>query len=172
MLGFVYLVQNCGFFILPILAYAKYNKVLLFFIMTTMLENNFNSNKIIIIILIMIIIIISAYVVRPFHTIIRPTFMNLYCCCFFFVQVDLKCSTAAEGPTYYRECLAKVGEIRQRPNRLEVGDRVSVCLEADVVQAMAQGHGGWQSSMADVSNARIYPTLRPVSNVELYMCRI
>ena len=73
--------------------------------------------------------------------------------------MDLKCSTAAEGPTYYRECLAKAGEIRQRPNRLEVGDRVSVCLEADVVQAMAQGHGGWQSSMADVSNARIYPIL-------------
>lgn len=64
-------------------------------------------------------------------------------------KVDLKCSTAAEGPTYYRECLAKVGEIRQRPNRLGVGDRVSVCLEADVVQALAQGHGGWQSSMAD-----------------------
>lgn len=64
-------------------------------------------------------------------------------------KVDLKCSTAAEGPTYYRECLAKAGEIRQRPNRLKVGDRVSVCLEADVVQAMAEGHGGWQSSMAD-----------------------
>ena len=28
-----------------------------------------------------------------------------------------------------------------------------------MVQAMAQGHGGWQSSMADVSNARIYPIL-------------
>ena len=28
-----------------------------------------------------------------------------------------------------------------------------------MVQAMAQGHGGWQSSMADVSNTRIYPIL-------------
>ena len=72
-------------------------------------------------------------------------------------QVDLKCSTTAVGPSYYRECLAKVGEIRQRPNRLVVGDRVSVCLEADVVRAMAQGHGGWQNSMADVSKTRIYP---------------
>ncbi|KAJ7358991.1 E3 ubiquitin-protein ligase mib2 [Desmophyllum pertusum] len=64
-------------------------------------------------------------------------------------SVDLKCTTPANGPSYYRECLAKVGEKRQRAaNRLKIGERVSVCLEAEVLKAMSQGHGGWIDSMA------------------------
>lgn len=65
-------------------------------------------------------------------------------------SVDLKCSVAATGATYYRECLAKVGETYRRPEscRLKVGDRVTVCLEADVLRAMSDGHGGWQADMA------------------------
>ncbi|KAL9962406.1 hypothetical protein ACROYT_G031507 [Oculina patagonica] len=65
-------------------------------------------------------------------------------------SVDLKCITPANGPTYYRECLAKVGEKRQQANanRLQVGDRVTVCLEAEVLKAMSQGHGGWIDDMA------------------------
>lgn len=67
--------------------------------------------------------------------------------------MDLKCSTTATGPSYYRECLAKVGEIRRRPdtNRLVVGDRVSVCLDPDVLQAMSRGHGGWVDDMVQVN---------------------
>jgi len=68
--------------------------------------------------------------------------------------VDLKCVNPANGPSYYRECLAKVGEKRQLAqadaNRLRVGDRVSVCLDAEVLKAMAQGHGGWIDDMAQV----------------------
>ena len=67
--------------------------------------------------------------------------------------MDLKCATTATGPPYYRECLPKVGEIRRRPdgNRLRVGDRVSVCLDAEVIKAMAAGHGGWVDNMEQVS---------------------
>lgn len=62
--------------------------------------------------------------------------------------------TPANGPSYYRDCLAKVGEMRQLAqadaNRLRVGDHVSVCLDAEVLKAMAQGHGGWIDDMAEV----------------------
>ena len=68
------------------------------------------------------------------------------------LKVDLKCVTPANGPSYYRESLAKVGENRQRADadRLRVGDRVSVCLDAEVLKDMAQGHGGWIDDMAKV----------------------
>ena len=69
-----------------------------------------------------------------------------------FSKVDLKCSSPAVGPPYYRECLAKLKENR-RPldsNRLRVGDRVSVCLDAEVLRAMSVGHGGWVDDMAEV----------------------
>ena len=68
------------------------------------------------------------------------------------LKVDLKCTTPANGPSYYRECLAKVREKRQRAdaNRLKVGDRVSICLEAEVLKTMSQGHGGWIDDMAKV----------------------
>ena len=58
------------------------------------------------------------------------------------------------GPSYYPECLANIGEIRSRPdaNRLSVGDRVSVCLDAEVLKAMSEGHGGWVDDMEQVSN--------------------
>ena len=59
--------------------------------------------------------------------------------------MDLKCVTPANGPSYYRDCLAQAGA-----NRLRVGHRVSVCLDAEVLKAMAQGHGGWIDDMAEV----------------------
>lgn len=75
--------------------------------------------------------------------------------------MDLKCTTPATGPSYYRECLAKVGETRRRPtdtNRLKVGDRVSVCLDAEVLKAMSTGHGGWIDDMAQVrSIVQLFP---------------
>lgn len=76
-------------------------------------------------------------------------FKPFFCLLF---KVDLKCSVSATGPTYYRECLPKVGEIKRQPNanRLQVGDRVSVCLDADVLKAMSAGHGGWIDEMARV----------------------
>ena len=69
-----------------------------------------------------------------------------------FSKVDLKCSSPVIGPPYYRECLAKFGENRRRldSSRLRVGDRVSVCLDAEVLRAMSAGHGGWVDDMAKV----------------------
>ena len=78
--------------------------------------------------------------------------------------MDLKCVTPANGPSYYRDCLAKVGERRELAqagaNRLQVGDRVSVCLDAGVLEAMAQGHGGWVDDMAQVGELYVptFPT--------------
>ena len=72
--------------------------------------------------------------------------------------------TPANGPSYYRDCLAKVGEMRQLAqagaNRLWVGDRVSVCLDVEVLKAMAQGHGGWIDDMAEVRELYVpsFPT--------------
>ena len=77
-----------------------------------------------------------------------------YVICFVYAlsKVDLKCTTTANGPYYYRECLAKVGDKRltRDTNRLRVGDRVSVCLDAEVLKAMSQGHGGWVDNMEQV----------------------
>ena len=60
-----------------------------------------------------------------------------------FFKVDLKCVTSANGPYYYRDCLAKAGA-----NRLQVGDRVSVCLDVEVLDAI--GYGTWIDDMAVV----------------------
>ena len=78
--------------------------------------------------------------------------------------MDLKCVNPANGPFYYQDCLAKVGEKQllaaAGANRLRVGDRVSVCLDAEVLKAMAQGHGGWIDNMAEVRQLS-FPTLLP-----------
>ena len=78
--------------------------------------------------------------------------------------MDLKCVNPANGPFYYQDCLAKVGEKQllaaAGANRLRVGDRVSVCLDAEVLKAMAQGHGGWIDNMAEVRQL-FFPTLPP-----------
>ena len=68
--------------------------------------------------------------------------------------MDLKCVTPANGPSYYRDCLAKVGEKQQLAkagaNQLRVGDRVSMCLDAEELKALAKRHGGWIDDMAEV----------------------
>ena len=85
--------------------------------------------------------------------------------------MDLKCVTPANGPFYYRDCLAKVGENRQlaQANRLRVGDRVSVCLDAEVLKAMAQGHGGWIDDMAEVRE--LYVPTTP-THFQLFQCHL
>ena len=79
--------------------------------------------------------------------------------------MDLKCVNTANGPSYYRDCLAKVGEKRQLAqadaNRLRVGDRVSVCLDEEVLKAMAQGHGGWIDDMAKVRELHVSTSSAP-----------
>ena len=88
------------------------------------------------------------------HTLEKFHYIRFLKCllCLLFSKVDLKCSSPAVGPPYYRECLAKLKENR-RPldsNGLRVGDRVSVCLDAEVLRAMSVGHGGWVDGMAEV----------------------
>ena len=78
------------------------------------------------------------------------SFDNTYVICFVyaFSKVDLKCTTPANGPSYYRECLAKVGD-KQLPltNKLRVGDRVSVFFCDEMLQ---QEYGWWEDDMKQV----------------------
>ena len=72
--------------------------------------------------------------------------------------------TPANGPSYYRDCLAKVGEMRQLAQegayRLRVGDRVSVCLDVEDLKPMAQGHGSWIDDVGEVRELYVpsFPT--------------
>ena len=90
--------------------------------------------------------------------------------------MDLKCVNPANGPSYYCDCLAKVGEKRQLDqadaNRLRVGDRVSVCLDAEVLKAMAQGHGGWIDDMEKVRELYVSTSSAPFLffSVFLFYC--
>ena len=88
------------------------------------------------------------------NTSLIHSFDNTYVICFVYAlsKVDLKCTTPANGPSYYRECLAKAGDkqLQEDTNRLRVGDRVSVCLDAEVLKAMSEGHGGWVDGMEQV----------------------
>ncbi|XP_030843124.1 E3 ubiquitin-protein ligase MIB2 [Strongylocentrotus purpuratus] len=58
-------------------------------------------------------------------------------------KVDIKCLKATSGYAYYKDHLPKFGEF----NALEIGDRVVVKLDKDVLKPLQENHGGWVSGM-------------------------
>eukprot|EP00057_Strongylocentrotus_purpuratus_P031361 XP_784379.3 PREDICTED: E3 ubiquitin-protein ligase MIB2 isoform X1 [Strongylocentrotus purpuratus] len=58
-------------------------------------------------------------------------------------KVDIKCLKATSGLAYYKDHLPKFGEL----TALEIGDRVVVKLDKDVLQPLQKNHGGWVSGM-------------------------
>ncbi|XP_021361019.1 E3 ubiquitin-protein ligase MIB2-like isoform X2 [Mizuhopecten yessoensis] len=70
-------------------------------------------------------------------------------------KVDLKYISAANGPSYYKEHLPVLGEFPDIVTsggvqcQFKVGDKVKVDLEADILKAMQEGHGGWNPRMAE-----------------------
>ncbi|XP_050439375.1 E3 ubiquitin-protein ligase mib1 [Adelges cooleyi] len=82
---------------------------------------------------------------------------------------DLKTVQDSKAPsTIYRDHLPLLGQLsatgltgtgvnllQQQQQQLQIGDRVTVDLELDVVQSLQQGHGGWTDGM--------FECLRPVA---------
>ncbi|XP_054768825.2 E3 ubiquitin-protein ligase MIB2-like [Lytechinus pictus] len=58
-------------------------------------------------------------------------------------KVDIKCVKASAGHDYYKDHLPKFGEL----TGLEVGDRVAVKLDEEVLKALQEHHGDWVSGM-------------------------
>lgn len=76
-----------------------------------------------------------------------------------YFQVDLKCVSAAKGPSFYRDHLPLLGEVvsDKRVARLarttwKIADYVKVDLELEVVQSLQLGHGGWAYGMEEVND--------------------
>ena len=67
------------------------------------------------------------------------------------IQSDLKVVTDAKGGGFYRDHLPLLGEEQRKTCVYQVGDRVKVDLELDLVKGLQQGHGGWNDAMAEVS---------------------
>ncbi|XP_077998099.1 E3 ubiquitin-protein ligase MIB2-like [Glandiceps talaboti] len=74
-------------------------------------------------------------------------------------KVDIKYTQDAPGGPYYKDHLPKLGErLEMNPiavsgetnkNTFNVGDKVKVVLEIELLKAMQEGHGGWNPKMAD-----------------------
>lgn len=73
-------------------------------------------------------------------------------------KVDLKYVQEASGGFYYRDHLPVLGEsfeqqagkgISSRNTTFNVGDKVKVLTDIDVLKSMQEGHGGWNQRMAD-----------------------
>ncbi|KAK3104710.1 hypothetical protein FSP39_008391 [Pinctada imbricata] len=70
-------------------------------------------------------------------------------------KVDLKYIMPAKGPEYYKEHLPVLGEFTDSvnagtiQNQFRVGDKVRVDLEAEILKAMQEGHGGWNPRMSE-----------------------
>ncbi|XP_071946064.1 E3 ubiquitin-protein ligase MIB2-like isoform X3 [Antedon mediterranea] len=72
-------------------------------------------------------------------------------------KVDLKYIQDAPGSYYYKDHLPRLGEKLEmsptttegKKNTFNVGDKVKVVLQEDILKAMQEGHGGWNPKMAE-----------------------
>ena len=75
------------------------------------------------------------------------------------LQSDLKAVTDAKGGTFYRDHLPFLGEENHfGTGRFEVGERVRIDVDVEVVKSLQHGHGGWSDGMVEV---------RPLSSLSL-----
>lgn len=70
------------------------------------------------------------------------------------IQSDLKVVTDAKGGGFYRDHLPLLGEEQRQRVVYEVGDKVRVDLDLDLVRNLQQGHGGWNDAMEEVRVGR------------------
>ena len=69
------------------------------------------------------------------------------------IQSDLKVVTDAKGGTFYRDHLPLLGEEHHlETNRFDIGDRVRIDVDVEVVKSLQHGHGGWSDGMTEVSS--------------------
>uniref|UniRef100_T1JDF9 RING-type E3 ubiquitin transferase n=1 Tax=Strigamia maritima TaxID=126957 RepID=T1JDF9_STRMM len=73
-------------------------------------------------------------------------------------KVDLKYTQEASGGFYYRDHLPTLGDIVEQQaarsitykyTSFNVGDKVKVLLDVDMLKGMQEGHGGWNPRMAE-----------------------
>ena len=68
------------------------------------------------------------------------------------VQSDLKAATDAKGGPFYRDHLPLLGEEHHLgSDRFEIGERVTIDVDVEVVKSLQHGHGGWSDGMMEVS---------------------
>ncbi len=67
-----------------------------------------------------------------------------------FLQSDVKVVTDAKGGGFYRDHLPLLGEEQRQRVVYEVGDKVRVDLDLELVKSLQQGHGGWNDTMEEV----------------------
>ena len=59
--------------------------------------------------------------------------------------------TDAKGGTFYRDHLPFLGEESHfGTGRFDVGERVRIDVDVEVVKSLQQGHGGWSDGMMEV----------------------
>ena len=59
--------------------------------------------------------------------------------------------TDAKGGTFYRDHLPFIGEENHLgTNRFDVGERVRIDVDVEVVKSLQHGHGGWSDGMVEV----------------------
>ncbi|XP_055906296.1 E3 ubiquitin-protein ligase mind-bomb isoform X1 [Eupeodes corollae] len=69
-------------------------------------------------------------------------------------MADLKVVNDAKGTTVYRDHLPLLGENGpgKGPHGFQIGDKVTVDLELEIVQSLQHGHGGWTDGMFECLN--------------------
>ena len=73
---------------------------------------------------------------------------------FIQLQVDIIATRKAKGYSFYRDHLPVLGKAA-RKSSLEIGDKVKIELDAEAVQLLQLGHGGWNDRMKEVAFAKI-----------------
>ncbi|XP_036326768.1 E3 ubiquitin-protein ligase mind-bomb isoform X2 [Rhagoletis pomonella] len=69
-------------------------------------------------------------------------------------MADLKVVNDAKGNTVYRDHLPLLGENGpgKGPHGFQIGDKVTVDLDLEIVQSLQHGHGGWTDGMFECLN--------------------
>ncbi|XP_055383755.1 E3 ubiquitin-protein ligase mind-bomb [Condylostylus longicornis] len=69
-------------------------------------------------------------------------------------MADLKVVNDSKGNTVYRDHLPLLGENGpgKGPHGFQIGDKVTVDLELEIVQSLQHGHGGWTDGMFECLN--------------------
>uniref|UniRef100_A0A1B0GCN7 RING-type E3 ubiquitin transferase n=1 Tax=Glossina morsitans morsitans TaxID=37546 RepID=A0A1B0GCN7_GLOMM len=69
-------------------------------------------------------------------------------------MADLKVVNDAKGNTVYRDHLPLLGENGpgKGPHGFQIGDKVTVDLDLEIVQSLQHGHGGWTDGMYECLN--------------------
>lgn len=72
--------------------------------------------------------------------------------------------TDAKGGTFYRDHLPFLGEENHfGTSRFDVGERVRIDVDTEVVKSLQHGHGGWSDGMMEVIVSLSLPHVFPLS---------